>query len=227
MSHAQHPKKRLVENKLSVIPTTEPECGNLLRSPGIDSQPYLTNQLASSPGYIGCGIDSSIPENRFLGSLNLYKYGLCLRQQKVKLKMTLQSFGWMSWWAVIFMLISKCKKTQMRNNWTSSLSNSLPEMFRHQTLEGSNVRVMHGLINYIDGIAKCLHLKNWPLKGFCSRCLSVCFCLGWSSNFAGSGYDQIHSVKLLQNMISNTTVHKATVGLKYQHNWMYLQNKLW
>ena len=31
------------------------------------------------------------------------------------------------------------------------------------------------------------------------------FCLGWSSDFVGSEYGQIQSVKLLQNMISNTT----------------------
>jgi hypothetical protein len=31
------------------------------------------------------------------------------------------------------------------------------------------------------------------------------FCLGWSSNFVGSESDQIQSVKLLQNMVSNTT----------------------
>jgi hypothetical protein len=33
------------------------------------------------------------------------------------------------------------------------------------------------------------------------------FCLGWSSNFVGSGSGQIQSVKLLQNMISNKTKH--------------------
>jgi len=29
-----------------------------------------------------------------------------------------------------------------------------------------------GLINYIDTKAKCRHLKNWPVKGLCGRCLS-------------------------------------------------------
>jgi hypothetical protein len=29
----------------------------------------------------------------------------------------------------------------------------------------------HGLINYIDTEAKCCHLKNWPEKGLCGRCL--------------------------------------------------------
>jgi hypothetical protein len=46
-------------------------------------------------------------------------------------------------------------------------------MLRHQTLEGGNVRVLHGLINYIDSNAKCRHLKNLPLKGLCDMCLSA------------------------------------------------------
>jgi hypothetical protein len=35
------------------------------------------------------------------------------------------------------------------------------------------------------------------------------FCLGWSSNFVGSESDQIQSVKLLQNMLSNRTQHPS------------------
>jgi hypothetical protein len=34
-----------------------------------------------------------------------------------------------------------------------------------------------------------------------------CFCLGWCSNFVGSEYGQKQSVKLLQNMVYNTTKH--------------------
>jgi hypothetical protein len=30
----------------------------------------------------------------------------------------------------------------------------------------------HGLINYIDTIAKCRHLNNWPVKGICGMRLS-------------------------------------------------------
>jgi hypothetical protein len=33
------------------------------------------------------------------------------------------------------------------------------------------------------------------------------FCLGWSSNLAGSESDQILSVKLLRNMVSDMTQH--------------------
>ncbi len=31
----------------------------------------------------------------------------------------------------------------------------------------------HGLIKYKDTKAKCRHLKNWPVKWLCGRCLSV------------------------------------------------------
>jgi hypothetical protein len=34
-----------------------------------------------------------------------------------------------------------------------------------------------------------------------------CFCLGWCSNFVGSESGQKQSVKLLQNMVYNTTQH--------------------
>ncbi len=42
----------------------------------------------------------------------------------------------------------------------------------------------------------CLRIP--PLQGFR---------LGWSSNFVGSESGQIQTVKLLQNMVSNTTQH--------------------
>jgi hypothetical protein len=64
---------RLVES----IP--EPVLVNLLRSPGIDfqpgrpvRQPYLTYRPARL-----YRLAKSIPRNRFLGSLNVYKFGLC------------------------------------------------------------------------------------------------------------------------------------------------------
>jgi hypothetical protein len=31
---------------------------------------------------------------------------------------------------------------------------------------------IHGLINYIDTKEKCCHIKNWPVKRLCGRCLS-------------------------------------------------------
>ncbi len=67
-----------------------------------------------------------------------------------------------------------------------------------------------GLLNYIDTKAKCRHIKKFTCKGtlrqvfICLRPPSLQgFCLGWSSNFVGSEYCQIQSVKLLQNMVSN------------------------
>ncbi len=39
----------------------------------------------------------------------------------------------------------------------------------------------HGLINYIDTTTKCRHLKNWPVKWLCGRCLSEF--IGWSGFF--------------------------------------------
>ncbi len=57
----------------------EPEFVNLLRNLGIDSQPggqvrqpYLMYQPAGLHR-----LAESIPWNRFLGSLNVYKFGLC------------------------------------------------------------------------------------------------------------------------------------------------------
>jgi hypothetical protein len=41
-------------------------------------------------------------------------------------------------------------------------------------------------------------------------CLYWCFCLGWCSNFVGSESGQKQSVKLLQNMVYNTTQHPPT-----------------
>jgi hypothetical protein len=59
----------------------EPVFVNLLRSPAIDSQPggpvrqpYLTYRNARLQS-----LAKSIPRNRFLGSLNVYKYVLCVR----------------------------------------------------------------------------------------------------------------------------------------------------
>jgi hypothetical protein len=58
------------------------------------------------------------------------------------------------------------------------------------------------------------YLKNLPVKGICGRCLSVWgpfpflgFCLGWYGTFVGSESGPIQNVKLLQNMVSNTTQH--------------------
>jgi hypothetical protein len=73
--------------KIRAQPTTdrqipEPVFVNLLRSPGIDSQPgmagrYNNNPICRTgpPGYIAW-------RNRFLGSLNVYKYGLWFQKPR-------------------------------------------------------------------------------------------------------------------------------------------------
>ena len=56
----------------------EPVFVNLLWSPGVDSQPDGTVQqpyLSYRPARLHCLVES-IPRNRFLGSINVYKYGL-------------------------------------------------------------------------------------------------------------------------------------------------------
>ncbi len=61
--------------------TSETVLVNLLRSPGIDSQlggqvrqPYLSYRPARQHR-----LEKSIPRNRFLGSFNVYKYGICCK----------------------------------------------------------------------------------------------------------------------------------------------------
>jgi hypothetical protein len=66
----------------------------------------------------------------------------------------------------------------------------------------------------IESNAKCRHLKKFTCKGTLQQ-VFIClrpppllgFCMGWSSKFVGSESGQIQSVKLLQNMVSNTTQH--------------------
>ncbi len=69
-------------------------------------------------------------------------------------------------------------------------------------------------IRLIESNAKCRHLKKLTREGTLRQvfiCLRpfplLSFCLRRSSNFVGSESGQIQSVKLLQNMISNTTQH--------------------
>ncbi len=66
--------------------TTEPVFVNLLRSPGIDSQPggpvwqpYLSYQPNTLHRLV-----VSIRRNRFLGPLNVYKYGLWIRHLQLR-----------------------------------------------------------------------------------------------------------------------------------------------
>ncbi len=54
---------------------------------------------------------------------------------------------------------------------------------------------------YFAGGVYLSELRPLPLIGFC---------LGWCSNFLGSESGQKQSVKLLQNMVSNTAQHPLT-----------------
>ncbi len=72
------PKRRNTYTDTDGRASTEPVFVNLLRSPGIDSQPggpvrqpYLTYR----PAWLQRQAES-VSWNRFLGSLNVYKYGL-------------------------------------------------------------------------------------------------------------------------------------------------------
>ncbi len=83
----------------------EPEFVNLLRSPGIDSQcdgpvrqPYLTHRPARQHR-----LAESIPWNRFLGSLNFYKFGLCLLLYSIR--------------CLFFLPYGRSKKSLLRGVW--------------------------------------------------------------------------------------------------------------
>jgi hypothetical protein len=91
-------------------------------------------------------------------------------------------------------------------------------------------------IRLIEGNAKCRHLKDWPVKGLCGRCLSVWgpfpprFSFGVVKQFyyIGSESGQKQSVKLLQNMVSNTPPpplsHTLTV---YSVLWLWEGGEGW
>ncbi len=83
-------------------------------------------------------------------------------------------------------------------------------------------------IRLIEGNAKCRHLKKLTCKGTL-RQVFIClrpppllgFCLGWSSNFAGSETGQIQTVKVLQNMVSNRTTCLPPLHTVYVHTISY------
>ncbi len=69
---------RCTYNTMGKVKDPEPIFVNLLRSPGIDSQadgPVRQHSLTYQPARLHRPAES-IPWNRFLGSLNIYKYGL-------------------------------------------------------------------------------------------------------------------------------------------------------
>jgi hypothetical protein len=67
---------------LCLAPRPGPVFVNLLRSPGIDSRPGVPvrqSYLTYRPSRLN-RLAESIPWNQFLGSLNVYKYGICFIQ---------------------------------------------------------------------------------------------------------------------------------------------------
>ncbi len=62
----------------------------------------------------------------------------------------------------------------------------------------------------LESNAKCPYPKKLRQVFLCLRPPSIDFCLGRSINFVGSESGQKQSVKLLQNMVSNTTQHHPT-----------------
>jgi hypothetical protein len=69
-------------------------------------------------------------------------------------------------------------------------------------------------IGLVESNDKCSYLTKLTCKGTL-RQVFIClrpppllgFCLGWNSNFVGPESGQKQSVKLLQNMVFNTTQH--------------------
>ncbi len=60
--------------------------------------------------------------------------------------------------------------------WRLQVSQELADNYALTAqLSAENLRIQgqaHGLINYKETKAKCRHLKYWPVKGLCGRCLS-------------------------------------------------------
>jgi len=110
------------------------------------------------------------------------------------------------------------KNDDSKKGWSSSC-----HIFYVQThfSYGKQQHLDRRKIRLVESNAKCRYLKKLTCKGtlqqvfICVKLLQVfiClrppplqgFCLGWSSNFVGSESGQKQSVKLLQNMASNTT----------------------
>jgi hypothetical protein len=64
-----------------------------------------------------------------------------------------------------------------RDKYRKTLGNGIRSLqvllVKKKIIRGGGGGGGHLLINYTDTKAKCLHLKNLPVKGLCGRCLSV------------------------------------------------------
>jgi hypothetical protein len=92
-------KDAAAKNLQKTIASSEPEFVNLLRSPGIDSQPggpvrqhYLTYRPARLHR-----LAKLIPWNRFLDSLDVYKFGLWFCDRYKPPRTTLAWYAEHSW----------------------------------------------------------------------------------------------------------------------------------
>ncbi len=91
--------------------------------------------------------------------------------------------------------------------------------------------LVRGVTKFIDKIrliesnTKCRYLKKLTCKGLCGICPRpppmLGFCLGWSCNFVGSDSGQIQSIKLLQNMVYNTTLTPPPPPSVYNVLWLW------
>ncbi len=89
-------------------------------------------------------------------------------------------------------------------------------------------------IRLIESNAKCRYLKKLACKGTLRQefiCLRppplLGFCLGWLSNFVGSECGQKQSVKLLQNMVFDTTQHHPIPFQIHTVLWLWEGGRGW
>jgi hypothetical protein len=87
-------------------------------------------------------------------------------------------------------------------------------------------------IRLIESNATCRQIKKFTGKGTL-RQVFICpkpppllgFCLGWPSNFVGSEFGQIQSVKLLQNMVRVLSVTFSEIKKIYQKSDFVRENE--
>ena len=70
--------------------------------------------------------------------------------------------------------------------------------------------LQHGLTNYIDTKAKCHHLKNWPVKGLCGRCLFV-----WGPPYT------LYSAKMLEEWGIDESRHGSRARPRHRQAFLF------
>ncbi len=105
-------------------------------------------------------------------------------------------------------------KRNVKGRVESSVSKVLAILDHDRQVLFCNMPYRSRKIKLMESNAKCRQLKKLTCKGTL-RQVFIClmplplldFYLQWSTNFVGSESGQIQSVKLLQNLVSNTTQH--------------------